>query len=175
MIARKSLRLSSWATSRIERSAMSTSSRGCASCEWTLRLDLVRRAQQPPQHRVLADDPRVLADVPDGGDARRQQVDRGAAAGGVELPGLLEVLDEREGVDRLAAAVQLEHRREDDPVRLAVEVLRVEALVDDQRRERRVREQDRAEDGLLGLEVLRRGDGPSGRAGAPWPLPWPFA
>ena len=32
---RKSLRLSSWATSRIERSAMSTSSRGGASCAWT--------------------------------------------------------------------------------------------------------------------------------------------
>ena len=138
-------------------------------------LDLVRRAQEPAQHRVLADDPRVLADVPDGGDARRQQVDRRAAAGGVELPGLLEVLDERERVDRLAAAVQLEHRREDDPVRLAVEVLGVEALVDDQRGQRRVGEQDRAEDRLLGLEVLRRGDRAVGQGGAPWPLPWPLA
>ena len=35
LIARKSLRESSWATSRIVRSAMSTSSRGRASWEWT--------------------------------------------------------------------------------------------------------------------------------------------
>ena len=87
-------------------------------------LDLVRRAQEPAQHRVLAHDARVLAEVADGGHARGQQVDRRAAAGLVELPGLLEVLDERERVDRLAGAVELEHRREDDPVGLAVEVRR---------------------------------------------------
>ena len=121
-------------------------------------LDLVRGAQQPAQHRVLAHDPRVLADVADRRDARRQQVDRGAAARGLELAGLLEVLDERERVDRLAAVVEVEHRREDDPVRLAVEVLGVQALVDDERGQRGVGEQHRAEDGLLGLEVLRRRD-----------------
>ena len=37
-------------------------------------------------------------------------------------------------------------------VALAVEVLGLQALVDDQRVERAVGEQDRAEDGLLGLE-----------------------
>ena len=44
------------------------------------RLDLVRRAEQPPEHRVVTDDARVLADVADGGDRAGQQVDRGAAA-----------------------------------------------------------------------------------------------
>ena len=121
-------------------------------------LDLVGRPQQPAQHRVLADDPRVLADVADRRHARGQQVDRGAAAGRVELAGLLEVLDERERIDRLAAVVQGEHRGEHDPVRLAVEVLGVEALVDDERRQRGVGQQHRAEHGLLGLEVLRRRD-----------------
>ena len=102
--------------------------------ECTLRLDLVGGAQEPAQHRVLADDARVLADVADGGDRAGQQVDRGAAADALELAGLLEVLDERERVDRLADRVQVEHRLEDQAVRLAVEVLRLEALVDDQRR-----------------------------------------
>src|SRR3954452_13901410 len=40
---------------------------------------------------------------------------------------------------------------------LAVEVLPVQPLVDDQCRQRGVREQHRAEHGLLGLQVLRRG------------------
>ena len=75
-----------------------------------LGLDLVGRVEQPPQHRVLADDPRVLADVADGGDRAGQQVDRRAAADRVELAGLLEVLDERQRVHRLARAVELEHR-----------------------------------------------------------------
>ena len=121
------------------------------------RLDLVGRVQEAAQHRVLAHDPRVLADVADRGHRARQQVDRRAAADALEQAGLLEVLDEREGVDRLADRVQVEHRLEDQAVRLAVEVLRLEALVDDQRGQRGVRQQDRAEDGLLRLEVLRRG------------------
>ena len=118
-------------------------------------LDLVGGVQQPPQHRVLAHDPRVLADVADGGHRARQQVHRGAATDLLEQPALLEVLDERERVDRLADRVEVEHCLEDQPVRLAVEVIGLEALVDDQRGQRRVGEQHRAEHGLLRLEVLR--------------------
>ena len=77
------------------------------------RLDLVGGAQEAAEHRVLADDARVLADVADGGDGAGQQVDRGAAADVLEQAGLLEVLDERERVDRLADRVQVEHRLED--------------------------------------------------------------
>src|SRR5215207_7857794 len=121
------------------------------------RLDLVRGPQQPAQHRVLAHDPRVLAHVADRGDAGGEQVDRRAAAGLLELARLLEVLDQRERVDGFAAVVEVEHRREYDPVRVAVEVLRMQPLVDDQRGERRIGQQHGAEDGLLGLEVLRRG------------------
>jgi hypothetical protein len=121
-----------------------------------LGLDLVGRVQQPAQHRVLADDAGVLADVADGGHRARQQVHRRAAADRLELAVLLEVLDERERVDGLARPVQREHRREDQPVALAVEVAGLQALVDDQRRQRGVRQQHRAEHGLLGLEVLGR-------------------
>ena len=86
----------------------------------------------------------------------REEVDRRAAADLLEQARLLEVLDEREGVDGLADRVQVEHRLEDQPVRLAVEVLRLEALVDDQRGQRGVRQEDGAEDRLLRFEVLRR-------------------
>ena len=139
-IARKSLRRSSCATSRIERSARST--RGLVGVH--AMLDLVVGVQVAPQHRVLADDARVLADVADSGDGAREQVDRGAAADAVEQAALLEVLDERERVDRLADRVEVEHGLEDQAVRLAIEVLGLEALVDDQRRQRGVRQQHRA-------------------------------
>ena len=99
-------------------------------------LDLVGRAQQAAEHRVLAHDARVLAHVADGGHGAGQQIDRGAAAGLVELAGELEVLGEREHVDRLARPVQVEHRLEDRAVALAVEVLGLEPLVDDQRGQR---------------------------------------
>ncbi len=121
-------------------------------------LDLVGRAQQPAEHRVVAHDARVLADVADSRHGARQEVDRRAAADGLEVPGLLEVLDERERVDGLAERVQVEHRLVDAPVALAVEVLRLEPLVDDQGGERGVREQDGAEHRLLRLEVLGRRD-----------------
>jgi hypothetical protein len=125
-------------------------------------LDLVGRVQQPAQHRVLAHDARVLADVADGGHGAGQQVDGGATADALEQPALLQVLDERQRVDRLADRVEVEHGLEDQAVGLAVEVLGLEALVDDQRRQRGVRQQHGAEHGLLGFEVLgRRGCGAS--------------
>ena len=115
-----------------------------------------RRCSSRRSIAFVADDARVLADVADGGDRAGQQLDRGAAADRLQVARLLEVLDQRQRVDRLADRVQVEHRLVDAPVALAVEVVRVQPLVDDQRGQRRVRQQDRAEDGLLGLEVLRR-------------------
>ena len=134
-----------------------------------LRLDLVRRVQQPAQHRVLAHDPRVLAQVADGRDRAGEQLDRRARRRRLQVARLLEVLDERQRVDGLALRVQVEHRLVDAPVALPVEVVRVEALVDDQRGQRRVRQQHRAEHGLLGLQVLGGAIGPPPKA-VPWPL-----
>jgi hypothetical protein len=122
-----------------------------------LRLDLVGRVEQPAEHRVFLDDPRVLAQVADGGHGAREQLDRRRAADVLQVARLLEVLDERQRVDRLALGVQIEHPLVDAPVTLAVEVVRVEALIDDQRGQRGVRQQDRAEHRLLGLQVLGRG------------------
>ena len=102
--------------------------------------------------------------LPTAGTEPARSSTAGAAADRVELAGLLEVLDERQRVDRLAERVEVEHRLVDEAVGLAVEVLGLEALVDDQRGERGVRQQDGAEDRLLGLEVLRRGDRAVGRS-----------
>ena len=166
-IERKSLRRSSWATSRIVRSARSTSSRGGASWEWTLLLDLVGRVQQPPQHRVLADDARVLADVADRGDRAREQVDgRRGRRPRSSWPACLRCSTSVSASTGSPAPWSVEHRLEDQAVALAVEVLGLQALVDDQRRQRGVRQQHRAEHGLLGLEVLGRRDRAVERRGA---------
>ena len=96
------------------------------------RLDLVRRVQEAANIAFSRTIRAYWRTLPTAGTSP-PQVDRRAAADPFEQAGLLEVLDEREGVDRLADRVEVEHRLEDQAVRLAVEVLRLEALVDDQR------------------------------------------
>jgi hypothetical protein len=80
------------------------------------------------------------------------------------------VLDQGERVYRLPPRVKVEHRLVDAAVALAVEVLGPEALVDDQRGQRGVGQQDRAEHGLLGLEVLRRRDRTAAVEAGPVPV-----
>ncbi|UUY04629.1 hypothetical protein LRS13_03595 [Svornostia abyssi] len=119
-------------------------------------LDLGRRAQQAAQERVLAHDPGVLADVGRLGHRAGELVERRLAAGLLEQVLRLEVLDDREAVDRLALLVQREHGAEDRLVARAEEVLGVEALLDDERVHRPLADQERAENGLLGLDRVRR-------------------
>ena len=114
-------------------------------------------ADQAAQGRHLADDLRVVRRVRRRRDERRELVDPLAAAGVLELAALLELVDERDRVDRLAARVQRERRAVDLRVALAVEVARVEDLAD--RPDRAGGEHHRAEDGLLGVEILRRDRG----------------
>ena len=84
---------------------------------------------------------------------RRQLVDPPTAARVLKLASLLELVDERDRVDRLALGVEGDGRSVDLRVALAVEVARVEDLAD--RPDRTGGEHHRPEDGLLGLEVLR--------------------
>ena len=119
--------------------------------------DLLARADEPAQRRHLLDDARVVLDVRRGRDERCELGDARLSAGGVELRALLELVDERDRVDRLALRPQRERRAVDLRVALAVEVGRVEDLAD--RPDRDGREQHRAENRLLGLEILRRDDG----------------
>ena len=161
-IALKSCWRSSRATSSIAFSACSTSSRGGAWCP--ARSPGSRRcSQQPPQQRVLAHDLRVAAGVPGGRHDAGQLVHGRRAADLLELAHLAQAVGHRQHVDRLALVVEREHRLVDRAVALAIEVLGAQALLDHERVQRAVREQDRAEHGLLGVEVVGRRDRARGR------------
>ena len=121
-------------------------------------LDLVGRCQQAAQERAVTDDLRVLAQVADGGDGRRERVDLRLPAGRVEPTARAQVLGDREDVDRLARREQGEHRLVDLAMALAIEVLDLEPLLDHERVVRAIGEEHRSEDGLLGLDRVRRRD-----------------
>ena len=78
----------------------------------------------------------------------------GPAADRLELLAPLERLGDRDDVDRLAPLEQVEDRRVDRAVGLAVEVLGAQELGDLD--DRVAVDEDRAEHRLLGLETLRR-------------------
>src|SRR6185312_428597 len=72
---------------------------------------------------------------------------------------LPQLLGDGEHVDLAALLVEPQHRAVDGRVLLAIELIGLETLVDDEAVERRVGEQDRAEHRLLGLEVVRGEEG----------------
>src|SRR6185437_8947286 len=116
--------------------------------------DIAARDDEPAQCRRLADDLRVVAGVRRGGDEPGELVEADAPADRLELAALLELVRERDRVDGLVLAVELERRAVDLRVRLAVEVARVEDLTDG--RDRARRDHHRAEDRLLGFQILGR-------------------
>ena len=126
-------------------------------------LDQVGAAQQPPQQRVLAHDLRVAPGVAGRGHDAGQFVDGRLAADLLQLAHLAQAVGDRQHVDRLALVVEREHRLVDHRVALAVEVLGAQPLLDHERVQRAVRQQDRAQHRLLGVEVVRRRDHPCGR------------
>ena len=78
----------------------------------------------------------------------------GTAADGFEFVAPLEVLRDRDDIDRFAALEQVEHGGEDPAVGLAVEVLRAKELGD---LDHGVAvDEDGTEHGLLGFEALGR-------------------
>ena len=84
-----------------------------------------------------------------------------AAADLLELAALGEGLGDGEDVDRIGVLVEADDRLVDRAVAIAVEVVRVEADVEQHRLDRRLGDHHRAEDGLLCLQVLGRDDGRS--------------
>ena len=121
-----------------------------------LRLDLIRRDQQRPHQRVVADDPPVFAGVAGGRHPAGELVDRLRTADLLELAVLAQRLGDGQVIDLARLLVQPQHRREHEPVLLAVEVLRAQLLIRHERVEVTFVEQHGAEHGLLGLEVVRR-------------------
>ena len=124
------------------------------------RQNLVGREDQVPERRLLLDDPRVVLDVGRARHAVDERGDVGRAADLVELAGSPELLFERDQIDGVAALGQLDHLVEDAPVRVAEEIVRVDHLGGEV--ERVVVQQDRAEHGAFGFEIVRKrafGDG----------------
>ena len=116
--------------------------------------DLVRREDQVAERRLLLDDLRVVLDVGRARHAVDERRDVGRAAHFLEVAGALELLLERDEIDRLAALRQIEHAIEDAAMRVAKERLRI----DHRRRdvEGVVVDQDRAEHRSLRFEVVRK-------------------
>ena len=150
------------------------SPRGAKTLAW---ISVARRRAAGAGARCSLDDLRVAAQVAGGGDRAGERVDRRRAAGlGRACPRCLQLLGDGERVDRLAS------RRRASSIaakiarwRLAVEVLGLQALLDDERVERPVGEQDRAEHRLLGLDGCA--GGAARRAARPVPAvegraPW---
>ena len=114
--------------------------------------DVVAGPDEAAQRRHLVDDPRVVGGVRRGRHQGGQLVDALLAADIGEPAQAVELVDERDRVDRLALGVQPERGAIDRRVRLAVEVARIEDLAD--RPDRTGGEHHRPEHGLLGIEVL---------------------
>ncbi len=127
-------------------------------------LDLVRALQQAPQQGVLAHDLRIAAGMAGGRYHAGQFVHSRRAADRLQLAHLAQAVGDCQDVNRLALVVQREHRFVDHAVALAVEVVRPQPLFDHQRVQRTIRQQDRAEDRLLRVEVVRRRDHARGGA-----------
>ena len=119
--------------------------------------DLGADTDETAQRRHLANDLRVVRGVRRRWDERRELVDPLAAAGALEVAALLELVDERDRVDRLAPGVERERCAVDLRVALPVEVARVEDFAD--RPDRAGGEHHRAEDRFLRFEILRRDRG----------------
>ncbi len=117
------------------------------------RENLVRREDQVAEGRLLFDDARVVLDVHRARDAVDERGDVGRAADFVELARSAELVLEGDEIDGVVALGELHHLVEDAAVSVAEEVSRVDDL--GRQIERVVVEQDGAEDGPLGFEIVR--------------------
>src|SRR6266545_1030417 len=116
--------------------------------------DVARGLDQPPQERVLRDDPRVVARRGGCRHLLDELVDVQVPADLFQYPAPPEVLDSGDRIDRITPPVDPPEGVEDRAVRGLVEVLGLDHLDDvgDGLR----REHHGAEDGLLGFQVVGR-------------------
>ena len=118
-------------------------------------LDAARGLDQPPQHRELGDDLRVVRGVRRRGRRGLDPQQGAAAAELFELTRAPQLLGDGHRVDRFAPGVQAVRGLEDRAVRGLVEVAGLEPGLD-RGGDRLPAEHHRAEERLLGLEVVRR-------------------
>jgi mTERF domain-containing protein len=123
--------------------------RGIIGSDDDLVFRLVQRARQ-------GDDARIVRGVRRRRHECSELVQPNAAADSLELSALFELVHDRDRVDGLALGVERKPCAVDLRVTVSVEVRGVEDFA--HRSDRAWGEQHRPEDGLLGLEVLGRGD-----------------
>ena len=127
------------------------------------RDDLVRGGDQAPQRRLLLDDPRVVVDVGRARHAVDERGDVGRAAHFLELARATQFLLERHQIDRVAPLGELDHLVEDAAVRVAEEIRRVDHFGGEV--ERVVVQENRAENGPFGFQIVRKGTFGDGELG----------
>ena len=100
-------------------------SRASASCVpgEAVAHDPLARPDEPPERRLLLDDPRVVLDVADVGNAVEQRRQVGGAADLLDRARAVELFLEREHVDLGGALGELDHRVVDAAVRVREEVV----------------------------------------------------
>ncbi len=103
---------------------------------------------------LLLDDARVVLDVGTARHAVGERRDVRGTADLLELAGPLQLVLQRHEVDGIAALAERDHLVEDAAMRIAEEVARVYEL--GRVVERVVVNQDGAENGLLGFQVVRK-------------------
>ena len=162
-------RMRCWARSKTICSARSTSSGVSPGRSQPSRWISFADDREPAQRRHLADDLRVVPGVRRRGDERRDLVDPLLARRPRRARRLVELVGDRDRVDRLALLVEVERRAVDLRVRLRGRSRR-RRCCRSYRLDRERREHHRAEHGLLGIQVLRRERG--GRD-APAATAWP--
>ena len=118
-------------------------------------LDLVRGGQQRALLSIVADDPPVLTRVAGRRNPAGQFLDRLGPADLIELAAFAQDLGDRQVVDLPVAVVELDHGGKHGAVLLSVEVVGTQMLLDQQPVQMPFIEQDRAQHGLLGLEIVR--------------------
>jgi hypothetical protein len=115
--------------------------------------DLQRGSDEPAQSGHLADDPGVVAAFRGRRTSAASCVDARSAADLLQLAAPLELVTQRDRVDRFSFRVEVERGLVDDAVAPPVEVAGREHFAD--RPDRTGGEHHRAEDRLLGIEILR--------------------
>ena len=118
-------------------------------------LDVMRGMNQVAQQRLFFDDARVMLHVRDARHPVHQLRQIGVPAGAFQLPGPAHVFGQRYQVDGVVRLVEIDHPLENSPVPVMEKILRTDFF--NSRVDGLIVEQDGAEDGALGLQVVRQG------------------
>ncbi len=118
------------------------------------RGDVAADLDEPPEHRTLANDARVGADVRGARRVLDEASEIREPAGRFELTVALELLAYRDRIGRLIALDEIRDRAEDQPVVGAVEVFDAQNVCD--LVPRALVEHEPAQQRLLGLDRMRR-------------------